>query len=749
MRNWPFISVLALALTMPGCASVRTALSPAPAKSAATGAKPGAAAPWMDTALSPDARAELLEAQMTLDEKISLVHGVMATPLTPEQTIPAGALPGAGYVPGIPRVGIPALKETDAGLGVAYVMGLRRDGATALPSGLATAASWDRAVAYAGGAMIGQEAWRKGFNVMLAGGVDLERDPRGGRNFEYLGEDPLLAGTLAGEAISGIQAQHVVSTVKHFALNDQETGRQYLNVKIAPAAAHESDLLAFELAIEGGHPGSVMCSYNRVNGPYACGNNWLLNKVLKTEWKYPGWVMSDWGAVHGTDAALAGLDQESGDQLDQEVYFGAPLLAAAKRDPVYAARLDNMVHRVLCSMFAAGLFDHPPVKTAIDFEADGKVARKVADEGIVLLSNPRNLLPLSATVRRIAVIGGHADIGVISGGGSSQVAPKGGPVATIPLGGNTPLESFMHQAMYMPSSPLEAIRARAPNAEVAYNNGAYPAAAADLARRSDVAIVFATKWMGEGSDTPDLTLPNGQDSLINAVAAANPNTIVVLETGGPVLMPWLKNAGAVIEAWFPGARGGEAIANVLFGAVNPSGHLPVTFPAALSQLPDPVLKGRDLPEGRPFDVSYREGADVGYRWFARRKLKPLFPFGYGLSYTSFAFGGLQVEGGKTVRATFTVTNTGQRAGSAVPQVYLTTGPAGEGERLLGWSRVDLAPGETKTVTVSTDPRLLANWNAAAQDWQIAGGRYAVAVGTSAQTPKLTSEADVAAQALEP
>ena len=378
-----------------------------------------------------------------------------------------------------------------------------------------------------------------------------------------------------------------------------------------------------------------MCGYNRVNGPYACENDALLNKVLKADWHYPGWVMSDWGAVHKLDAALDGLDQESSAQLDPAVFFATPLANAAARDRAYQARVDDMARRVLRSLYAVGAIDHPAAAAPIDADGDGAVARSVAAAGIVLLKNRRDLLPLARKPQRIAIIGGHADIGVMSGGGSSQVIPDSGPAWIELLGTEHPEKEFMRRAMYHPSSPYRAILKKASGLELAYDNGTYPSSAADLARRADIAIVFATKWMQEGDDAPDLSLPEGQDAMIAAVVAANPRTIVVLETGGPVLMPWLGKAAAVIEAWYPGGQGGAAIADILFGDVNPSGRLPMSFPASLKQLPRPEIPGWRLPANRSFDVHYAEGADVGYRWFARHRLHPLFPFGAGLSYTHF------------------------------------------------------------------------------------------------------------------
>ena len=458
--------------------------------------------------------------------------------------------------------------------------------------------------------------------------------------------------------------------------------------------------------------------------------------------------MSDWGAVHSLEAALRGLDQQSGEQLDKEVFFGEPLKAAALRDPAYAARLSDMVHRILRSMFAVGLFEHPPVKTPIDYAADAQVAHRAATEGMVLLHNRAGLLPLAKTARKIVVIGGHAVAGVLSGGGSSQVVPSDPGARIIPVGGAKDPPHFW-EMLFHPSSPLKAVTAKVKDGSVAFDDGRYPSRAAAAASRADLAIVFVTQWMTEAEDAPDLSLPNGQDALIAAVAAANPNTIVVLETGGPVLMPWLDRVGAVLAAWYPGARGGEAIADVLFGDAEPAGRLPITFPARIDQNPRPEIPGVTAAPGVSFPVDYPEGSDVGYRRFARRNEKPLFPFGYGLSYTSFAYSGVKVEGGDTLKISFTVANTGTRAGSDVPQVYLTSAAGQPLQRLVGWSKVALKPGESRSVTVTADPRLIADFEEASHRWRIAGGRYTVSVGASAIDLKMTGAATVKARTLKP
>jgi beta-glucosidase len=734
---------------------VLTIAAPAPARAQPTNPD----RPWTDRSLSPDRRADLVAARMTLDEMLLLIDGHYAVPATwktPHNVPPPGALGSAGYVPGIPRLGIPALQESDAGLGVADppndATGQPVRGAagysTPLPSGLSIAASWNPDIAFQGGAMIATEARREGFNVLLAGGVNLTRDPRDGRDFEYAGEDPLLAGIMVGAQLRAIQSRHVVATVKHFALNDQETGRTSLSADIGWAAARESDFLAFEIAIEQGQPGSVMCAYNRVNMSYACGNDFLLNEVLKEDWKFPGWVMSDWGAVHATADAVAGLDQESGDFFDQPtIWFGGERMRAALASgAVPTARLHDMVHRILRSMFSAGLFDDPPAIVPIDADADAAIAQSAAEQGVVLLKNASNQLPLGANINTIAVIGSHADVGVLAGGGSSEVWPVGGPAV--------PIDSlvFPRPIIWDPSSPLQAIRREAPSANVRHDDGRDPAAAARLAAASDVAIVFASQWLAESFDAPDLSLPDKQDALIAAVAAANPHTIVVLETGGPVTMPWLDQVAGVLEAWYPGARGGEAIARLLFGRVDPSGRLPITFPRGVAQLPRPDLPGAKNPNAA-FSVNYDiEGAAVGYKWFSARHLSPLFPFGFGLSYTRFAYANFDAENrGGVVTIDFDVTNIGPRAGWDTPEIYVRL-PSSVGEvpqRLAGFSKVALKPGETRHVTLTLDPRLLAIFNERARQWIVNAGLYGFSLATSAVDPRLTGSVTLGAKNLPP
>ncbi|WP_443751007.1 beta-glucosidase [Asticcacaulis solisilvae] len=703
---------------------------------------------WSNKSLGADARADLLLKAMTREEKLTLVFGYFGADMKDKYTRPPESRwSSAGYVPGIARLGIPAQYETDAGIGVAT----QHDAdhwreRTSLPSGIATAATWDPDLAYKGGAMIGSEARDSGFNVMLAGGVNLLREPRNGRNFEYAGEDPWLAANMVAAQINGIQSNHVISTIKHYALNAQETGRHFVSSNIGENAAMTSDLLAFQIAIEKSKPGSVMCAYNRVNDDYACENKWLLNDVLKTDWGYKGYVMSDWGAVYSTaKAANAGLDQESaGHSFDSQPFFKEPLAAAIARGEVKTARLDDMVRRILRSLFATGLMDSPEVADKpIDLAAHAKVTQADAEAGMVLLKNDGNVLPLIRTAETVAIIGSHADVGVLSGGGSSQVHGVGGNA--VPGLGDP---GFPGPVYYHPSSPLKAIAKRIPDAKIVYDDGTDPVRAAKLAAGSDMVVVFANQWTGEDLDF-SVTLPDNQDATISAVAAANPKTVVVLETGGPVLMPWADKTPAILEAWYPGTEGGEAIARVLFGEIDATGRLPATFPASLDQLPHPALSDNNGNPKALFDVTYDEGAAVGYKWFDKKGLKPLFPFGHGLSYTQFAYSGLKVANAKgKVTVSFDVKNVGGRAGSATPQVYV--GPDGDfagweaPKRLAGFAKVALAPGAARHVSVTVDPRLLATYN---KGWVIKGGKYAVSLGASSRDIKDTVSLTLAARTL--
>jgi len=733
-----------------------TSQAPGPAKAKAP------AGPWMDRNLSPDQRADMVLAQMTLDEKIQLVHGGGGFGFGQGQ--PTRSIGGAGWIPGIERLGIPDINMADSAVGVTRGASRSRY-ATALPSTLGLAASWDPKLAYLYGSVIGREVRDHGYNMSIGGGVNLTIEPRNGRNFEYQGEDPILAGKMIGQLMKAVQDHHIMGDLKHYAFNNQETGRNIGNVVLGVREMRQTDLLAFEIGYRDSQAVGVMCAYNKINGDWACENDYLLNKVLKNTFGFKGWVLSDWGATHSTvKAALNGLDQE----MPGSTYFGEALKKAIQAGQVPEARLNDMVRRILRSMFAVGVIDDPPVPRVVDVFKGFEDAQQVAENSIVLLKNANNQLPLRASaVKSIAVIGGHADVGVISGGGSAQVDAAGGnPVPPPP--GAPARGMFGGTPVYHRSSPLKAIQAKAPQAKVQFNDGTDPAAAANLAKSSEVAIVFAVQHTSEGRDLESLSLPDKQDELINAVAKANPRTIVVLETGGPVTMPWLNQVSAVLEAWYPGIRGGEAIANILFGDVNPSAKLPITFPKSEQDLPFPEIPGTALlraarsaaaaaPAPAPggpgrgalpdFDIPYnkQQGLKIGYKWFDAEKKEPLFPFGHGLSYTTYAYSGLKVNvNGKNASVTFTVRNTGKVAGAEVAQVYAAL-PQGLGEppkRLVGWEKVQLAPGEAKTVTVNIDPLFLCIFNEKKDGWELPQGQYTFMVGGSSRSLPLSQTANI-------
>lgn len=696
-----------------------------------------------------DERAREVEEQMTDDERFSLIISLSgATRFTGglrDKRYPDDAPLTAGYTPGVPRLGVPALLSSDASMGITNP-GFRPDdeGATAMPASVLVGASFNPRLARAGGGVLGREARIRGFNAVLAGGINLARDVRNGRNYEYYSEDPWVSAVLGAEAVAGIQAEGVISTLKHFCLNCNETNRHWLDAIIDPAAHRESDLLTFQIAIERSHPGAIMSGYNKVNGEYAGGNELLLRDVLKDAWGYPGWVMSDWGATPGWEFAVAGLDQESGVQFDTMLWGDQPFTGALRQaydDGRFPKdRLSDMVRRILRSMFAVGVDDWgaPP---EVDMAAHNEIALETARQGIVLLKNDGALPLATDKPLKVAVIGGYAQLGVPSGTGSGAVLPVGGYADVIRIGGAGPMGPSRNLFL-MPSPPLTALSELLPDAEVNFDPGQTATEAVLLAKRSDVVIVFGIRAEGESFDLADLSLPWGQDGVIEAVASANPNTIVVLETGNPASMPWRDKVKAIIQAWYPGQAGGQAIAEVLSGVVNPSGRLPITFPQSVDQTPRPKLHGMGTPWGTPTTIEYNEGAEVGYRWYGKTAAKPLYAFGHGLSYTTFTYGDLNLEGGETVVASFTVTNTGDRRGADVPQVYLTGAPDEPRWRLLGFERVELDPGESRTVTVTADPRLLARFDGHAGRWRIAGGAHQVAVAKEAGAWELTGEAQL-------
>ena len=698
--------------------------------------------PWMNASLSPDERASMVVKEMTIDEKITLLHGTGMKGLSPMSPLVVHSNGGAGYTPGIPRLGIPAIQMSDAAYGV-RMSGENGRYSTALPSCVAGAASWDPEGGYEYGALIGRELRAQGYNMTLGGGVNLTREPRDGRTFEYMGEDPVLAGKMVASVIKGVQSQHVIGDIKHYALNDQESGRNAVNVNIDKRAARESDLLAFEVGVEESDPGAVMCSYNRLNGVYACENKYLLTDVLKRDWKFKNFVVTDWGAAHSTvKASAAGMDQEQ----PGWIFYGDALKRDVQSGKVPKAELDDHVHRILRAMFATGVVDDQTPRSVVDVLGDLDVARRLEGQSIVLLKNEEAQLPLdSSKIHSIAVIGPHADVGMISGGGSAQVDPPGGNAIMPPGKGQT----RWLEPVWFPTSPLKSVRAKAAGATVEFNSGFNPEEAAALAKKADVAVVFAYQWESEDMDLPSLALPEHQDELIAKVAEANPHTVVVLETGGPVTMPWVDKVSAIVEAWYAGSAGSDAVADVLFGDVNPSGKLPLTFPRSDGDLPHPTIvkppaaslvkpgpePWKQIAAGlAPFQVTYNEGVEVGYKWYDAENKPILFPFGFGLSYTTYSYSNLRVTAGKNPQVAFTVINTGNRWGAEVAEVYAAL-PASAGEppkRLVGWSKVQLKPGESKDVSIEINPKYLSIYSEQQNGWQLIPGEYSFMVGGSSQ-----------------
>jgi beta-glucosidase len=712
------------------------------------GMRPAPHYAWSDATLSPDVRADLAIKEMTLEEKISLLHG-QGMPFF--STGPSESNGGAGYSNAIPRLGIPAIQMADSAYGVTRGAATGRY-ATALPNNLAAASALDPEAAFEYGALIGRELRNQGYSMSLGGGVNMPREPRNGRTFEYQGEDPLLAGTLDGNFAKGVQSEHIIGDLKHYAINDQESGRNAVNANISKRAMRETDLRAFQIALGISDAGGVMCSYNRVNGDFACENSYLLTDVLKKDFNFKGFVLSDWGGTHSAvKASHAGLDQEQPDKY----FFGDTLKKAVDSGEVSQDEINDHVHRILRTIFATGLFDHPVVKQVPDVERGYALAQKLAEKSIVLLKNQGNVLPLDgSTVHLIVLIGGHADVGVLTGGGSAQVDPAGGTPVPPPPPGKGMLEAFLRPA-WLRDSPLSALTAKLPAAKVSYVSGEDQDAAAAAAKQADVAIVFGYQWESEGLDLPTLALAPEQNKLIEAVAAANPKTIVVLETGSPATMPWSDKVAGIVEAWYPGIRGAEALANLLTGQVNFSGKLAITFPKSDADLPHPTLitpppasepnyaaMGGDISnimsimaKGLPaFQTTYDEGLKVGYKWYDAEKKPVLFPFGFGLSYTSYAYSALKVESGDSVAVSFTVKNTGNRAGTEIAQIYASL-PDSAGEppkRLIGWARVELAPGESKTVSVPVERERLTIYDEASNGWKLVPGSYTVLAGGSSQ-----------------
>jgi beta-glucosidase len=787
-------------------AAALAALFAVPATAAAGQASAAAASascPWVSSRAPVAQRVAQLMARMSLADEISMVEGHGTTN------------PYVFYTPAIPALCIPAVGEEDGPAGVADGL----TGVTQLPAGVALAATWDPALAQRYGQVIGAEEYGKGASVNLGPTVNIDRDPRWGRSFEALSEDPFLNASLDVPEIGGVQGQDVLSQVKHLAVYNQETYRNTPadNVIIDPRTEHEIYLPSFYAAVKSGDA-SVMCSYAVINGSFACNNADLETTILRDRWGFRGFVTSDYGALHSTQGAVQGTDQEQ----PFNTYYGAPLQTAVQNGTIPKSVLNTMVQRILTEMFRFNLFSQPRTgTTSATVTTPGHVAlaARVAEAGTTLLKNAGSVLPLSSSGGSVAVSGPAADVSpAYAGGGSAYVIPSGtvSPLAGIKAaagsakveyqqglpadtalpaipaadlspayaptqsGGSytgtltapetgtyvlaitnpcgcytstylsldgkriiddpsTPPVHTYSAAVQLTAGKTYTLAISGASSQLLWGTPSFLApgikAAVTAAKSASVAVVVVSDdTESEAMDRLSLSLPSAQDELISAVAAANPHTVVIVNAGAPVAMPWLPRVAGVVDAWYPGQASGTALASVLFGQTDPGGHLPVTFPASLSQVPASTTA--QFP-GNGSTVQYSEGIHVGYRWYDAKDIAPLFPFGFGLSYTKFAFSHLSVsrrvtDGTQDVRVSAVVTNAGHRTGSEVAQVYLSD-PPGTGEpprQLAGFRRVSLAPGASARVSFVLTPQQESWWNDAAKGWTQTAGQYQVYVGDS-------------------
>jgi beta-glucosidase len=785
---------------------------PATAAASQRAASQSTSCPWVTSTAPIAQRVAQLMGQMALGDKISMVEGH------------GTSNPYVFYTPAIPSLCIPAVGLEDGPAGVADGL----TGVTQLPAGVALAATFDPSLAQQYGQVIGAEEYGKGASANLGPTVNMDRDPRWGRSFEALSEDPFLNASLDVPEIDGVQGQDVMSQVKHYDAYNQETYRNTPSddVIVDNRALHEIYMPSFYAAVTQADAASVMCAYSVVNGDFSCNNDYLNNQVLKQSWDFPGFVMSDYGALHSTQGAVQGTDSEQ----PFNTYFGTALETDVQNGTIPLSALNTMVQRIFTEMFRFNLFAQPrtgSTSATVTTPAHVALATQVAEAGTTLLKNSGGVLPLSATsAGDIAVIGPSADASpTYAGGGSAYVIPSStvSPLQGIQAAAGSGTKVSYTQGLptdttlpSIPASDLSPAYAPTPfggsytGTLTAPENGTYVLAitnpcgcytstylsldgkqiidnpstppvhtysvavqlkqgtkytlsisgdssqllwgtpsflapgigdAVTAAKSAKVAVVVVSDdTESEATDRPSLNLPSAQDELISAVAAANPNTVVVINAGAPVAMPWLSSVAGVVDAWYPGQTSGTALASVLFGQTNPSGHLPVTFPSSLSQVPASTTA--QFP-GNGTTVQYSEGIDIGYRWYNTKDITPMFPFGFGLSYTTFGFSNLSVSPGSTdgtsnVRVSATVTNTGKVSGSDVAQLYLGD-PSASGEpprQLEGFQRVTLKPGQSTRVSFTVTPQEMQWWSDSANGWTQTAGAYHVYVGDSSALANL-------------
>ncbi len=679
---------------------------------------------YLDPTQPVEARVDDLMSRLTLEEKISLIHA--------DSKFTTAA---------IPRLGIPRRWLSDGPHGVREDVGPDTwapaghtdDFSTAMPAGICLAATWNPDLGFSEGQAIGQEARKRGKDIMLGPGVNILRTPLCGRNFEYLGEDPWLTSRMAVGFIRGEQSEDISSCVKHFALNNQETDRGTINVEVDERTLREIYLPAFKAAVQEAGVWSVMGAYNQFRGQHCCENDYLLNQVLKNEWGFKGLVMSDWNGAHDTkECVLNGLDLEMGTETNyNNFYLAQPYLDGVKNGTYPLAGLDDKVRRNLRVMIATHVLDSQRAVGSLNTAAHQAAARQVAEEGMVLLKNEGALLPLDAgKIRSIAVIGENAIRLQSHGGESSEIK------AFYEI---TPLQGLVNRVGKSINLTFSE----------GYNKDGGPELAeraVAAAKAADVVIYIGglNKDSGfdcEGSDRPDLKLPYGQDALIQQIVAANPRTVVVLEGTMVEMDAWLDKVPALVQAWYPGMEGGNALAGILFGDVDPSGKLPCTFPKHLADSPAHALGSYPGTNGT---VTYTEGLLVGYRWYDAKKIEPLFPFGFGLSYTTFEYSNLKLVPGKgaNVTAQFEVQNTGSRAGAETAELYVHQENPGQmrpEKELKGFKKVFLQPGEKQTVSIPLDQRAFAYYDANRKSWVAEKDHFTVKIGSSSRDVRLSAD----------
>ncbi len=703
--------------------------------------------PYKNPALDVEQRVNDLLTRMTRQEKAEM-------------------LSGSGWMESQPnaRLGIPAIKMADGPMGVRNWRGSSAVTnaastvpvtSTAFPAGIGMAASWDLDLVARAAGVIAQEVKALGRDMILGPTVNINRVPLWGRNFEGYGEDPYLAARMGVAYIRSVQAEGVIPSVKHFAANNEEYERHRIDEKIDERTLHEIYFPAFKAAVEEAGVWAVMSAYNKVNGLWCAENSYLLTDTLRKRWGFRGFVISDWGSTYSTEGTInAGMDLEMPGGERMRIWANKPetkrdgngagwltadkVLAAVSAGRVTQEAVDEGVRRILRVMFTAGLFDRTHAGGGdVDTPEQRQIARTAANQSIVLLQNSGGVLPLSAErTRKIAVIGPNAAVARTGGGGSSLVRPK---YAITALDGIKEAAGPRADIVHALGAVMEGEDAGKPPQELREE-------AVAVARHSDVAVVVvgnSPKLEGEGFDRKSMDLPAGQDELIEAIAGANRNTIVVIAAGAPVTMTrWIGRVSAVVYAWYGGQEAGHAIGDVLFGAVNPSGKLPVTFPKALQDSP-----AYGHYPGENLHVEYAEGMYVGYRWFDKHDVEPLFPFGHGLSYTTFDYGQLKISPGriavgKAVGVSVSVRNSGTRAGAEVAQLYLQQPPSRVDrpvKELKGFRRVMLQPGETQTVSFTLDKAAMSYYDSAVHDWVAEPGRFTVLVGASSRDIRAKGE----------